>query len=291
MPARRKIQPPPLPQVETRDPRELVHMLLNGLSLSRVPKDLHVPLLVQLSAAKQENLVAGRIENARKLQSLMRQLDVSVIRPEPVHPLGGRRPATAGPERTSRLSLISSLRESPASIEAKVSKTQLELTACQDYWNTEIGRYDEMKQDAFDALAARLKRQLAEVDAEPRKVPKPRATSALVELQEKHRTLPRTYQNEDAREDLEGRISYISYLSVKNQQSKIDEGIQARKARIREDYERDRVELQRRWDAKWQRLVTERREDIAKKERQLRMYALSTPLSTSLPAGRLPTMQ
>lgn len=287
MSARRKKRPPPLPQIQTRDPREIVQLLLDGLPLSRVPKDLHIPLLVQLSAAKTENLVAGNITTARRLQNMMRQLDISVVKPAP----SPRRPATARPECFSRSSLVSSLSGGDTSLLAKQSKSRLELAATTDYWNVEIGRYDEMRESAFTELESRYRDLIKSVDAEPRREPAPRPTSALIQLQEKQRALPLTLKTQDAKEELDSRISYISFLNVKNQRKRIDDEREARKAKLQEEYEAEKVELERRWDAKWEKLVQERRNDIRKKERQVRLCAVDPRLTNSLPAGRLPVVK
>jgi tetratricopeptide (TPR) repeat protein len=54
--------------------REIVASLLSGMSLARVPADLHSQLLVPLSAAKNEAIVAGNTTAVKRLQSLMHDL-------------------------------------------------------------------------------------------------------------------------------------------------------------------------------------------------------------------------
>jgi hypothetical protein len=57
--------------------RAIVASLLSGMSLARVPPELHSQLLVPLSAAKNEAIVAGNAAAVKRLQALMHELHLN----------------------------------------------------------------------------------------------------------------------------------------------------------------------------------------------------------------------
>ena len=261
------------PLIETRDPRAIVDELINGLPLARVPRDLHPSLLVPLSAAKTENLVAGRADTVRKLQSLIRDLDISVVKPDPIRRRTGPRATTPLPKK---LPLLSTMRQ------ASEQKFRVELAACEEYWNDEIKRYDEMRQDAVDAVSRRFDAQVAEVESAPapRHVQKP--SPALQQLREKHDALGETARNDEERARIQGRMGVVEQLDQKEQHRRDVENTREKIARLRAEEETEKQQLQMEWDEKWRQLIRERRQDLAKKRMQVRSV-----LSKTLPAGRL----
>lgn len=274
------VDPPP---IETTDPREIVTQLINGLSLARVPKHLHPSLLAPLTAAKTENLVAGRVDTARTIQEIIRNLDISVVKPDPIRIRRGARATTPGPQR---LPLIST------SGQPTEHQFRLELAACEDYWNSEIRRYDEMRRDAVDAVSRRFDAQVAEIEAEQTPMRGTRPSSALQELRRKHNALGETARNQDERERIEGRMEVVEYLDQKEQQRRAASNIRERIMRIRAEEENEKAQLTWEWDEKWNKLMRERREDMTRRRAQIRKCG-STPgrprsvLRKTLPAGRL----
>ena len=59
---------------EGDDVRDIVENLISGMSLARVPEDIHPRLLVPLSAAKNEAIVAGNTATVKRIQTIMREL-------------------------------------------------------------------------------------------------------------------------------------------------------------------------------------------------------------------------
>ena len=272
----RRLAPAHPPLIETRDPRAIVEELINGLPLARVPRDLHPSLLVPLSAAKNENLVAGRVDTVRTLQSLIHNLDISVVKPDP-------RRVRATTPLPKKLSLLSTMRQ------ASEQKFRVELAACEEYWDNEIKRYDEMRQDAVDAVSRRFNAQVAEVRSQPapRHVQKP--SPALQQLREKHDALGETARNDEERARIQGRMGVIEQLDQKEQHRRDVENTREKIARIRAEEEAEKQQLRMEWDEKWRQLIRERREDMAKKRMQVRMNhnQARSVMSKTLPAGGL----
>lgn len=61
----------------TGDIRQTIDNLLNGLSISKVPESIHPKLLMPLSAAKNEAIVAGNIPLVKRIQTLMKSLKLN----------------------------------------------------------------------------------------------------------------------------------------------------------------------------------------------------------------------
>ena len=64
-------------EIQTNDLNEIVENLLSGMALARVPERLHPQLLIPLSAAKNESIVSGDLQTVKKIQKLMRQLNLN----------------------------------------------------------------------------------------------------------------------------------------------------------------------------------------------------------------------
>lgn len=280
---KRHLKPADPPLIETRDPRAIVEQLLNGLPLSRVPRELHPSLLVPLSAAKTENLVAGRVDTARMIQTLIHDLDITVVKPDPIRVRSGPRATTPLPQK---LPLISTMRS------ASEQKFRLDLAACEDYWNAEIKRYDEMRKEALDAISRRFDAQVAEIEAAPAPRHATRPSSALQQLREKHEALGDTARNDDERARIEGRMGVVEAIDHQERQRRDMLNTREKIARIRAEEENEKQQVQMMWDEKWRKMMQERREEMAKKRLQVRMCG-STPgrprsvLSKTLPAGAL----
>lgn len=56
------------------DIRDIVQSLMSGMSLARVPEEIHQQLLMPLSAAKNEAIVAGNTTAVKRIQGIMREL-------------------------------------------------------------------------------------------------------------------------------------------------------------------------------------------------------------------------
>lgn len=63
--------------------REVVRSLVAGMSLARVPEEMHPQLLIPLSAAKNEALVAGNATTVKRIQGLLHDLKLNPGRPGP----------------------------------------------------------------------------------------------------------------------------------------------------------------------------------------------------------------
>ncbi|OHT01137.1 hypothetical protein TRFO_01735 [Tritrichomonas foetus] len=61
-------------EYDADDVRDIVESLISGMSLARVPDELHTQLLMPLSAAKNEAIVAGNSSAVKRIQSIMREL-------------------------------------------------------------------------------------------------------------------------------------------------------------------------------------------------------------------------
>lgn len=64
-------------EYDSDDIHEIVNSLIDGMALARVPEELHPQLLMPLSAAKNEAIVAGNQATVKRLQSIMRQLHLN----------------------------------------------------------------------------------------------------------------------------------------------------------------------------------------------------------------------
>ena len=64
-------------EIQTNDLNEIVDGLLSGMALARVPERLHPQLLIPVSAAKNEAIVSGDTQTVKKIQKLMRQLNLN----------------------------------------------------------------------------------------------------------------------------------------------------------------------------------------------------------------------
>jgi hypothetical protein len=65
----------------TEELREIVDNLIAGMSLARVAKEIHSRLLVPLSAAKNEAIVAGQAGSVKRIQAIMRELHLNPRKP------------------------------------------------------------------------------------------------------------------------------------------------------------------------------------------------------------------
>ena len=81
-------------EYDADDVRNIVDSLIAGMSLARVPEELHSQLLMPLSAAKNEAIVAGNTATVKRLQAIMRELRLNP----------GKNSRIGGSERSSRLS-------------------------------------------------------------------------------------------------------------------------------------------------------------------------------------------
>lgn len=89
-------------EYDADDVRNIVDSLIAGMSLARVPEELHSQLLMPLSAAKNEAIVAGNTATVKRLQSIMRELRLNP----------GKNTRIGGSERSSRLGSSRSNRSS-----------------------------------------------------------------------------------------------------------------------------------------------------------------------------------
>jgi hypothetical protein len=76
------------------DLREIVDSLLSGVPLSRVPEEIHSRLLVPLSAAKNEAIVAGNRSAVKRLQSMIHELQLNPGRSAPPSRISSRSQST-----------------------------------------------------------------------------------------------------------------------------------------------------------------------------------------------------
>jgi hypothetical protein len=65
------------PEHDPDELRDIVNSLLSGMSLSRVPEHFHSHLLVPISAAKNEAIVAGNYPQVKRLQAIMQELQLN----------------------------------------------------------------------------------------------------------------------------------------------------------------------------------------------------------------------
>lgn len=70
-------------EYDANELREVVRSLVSGMSLARVPEELHPQLLIPLSAAKNEALVAGNATTVKRIQGLLHDLKLNPGRPGP----------------------------------------------------------------------------------------------------------------------------------------------------------------------------------------------------------------
>jgi len=68
---------PSEPDSDPDELRDIVDSLISGMSLARVPEELHRRLLVPLSAAKNEAIVAGNTPTVKRIQSVMHELKLN----------------------------------------------------------------------------------------------------------------------------------------------------------------------------------------------------------------------
>lgn len=92
-------------EYDANDVRDIVDSLIAGMSLARVPEELHSQLLMPLSAAKNEAIVAGNTATVKRLQAIMRELRLNP----------GKNSRIGGSDRSSRLSSSRSNRSNSSS--------------------------------------------------------------------------------------------------------------------------------------------------------------------------------
>lgn len=62
---------------DAEDVHDIVNHLINGMSIARVPEEVHPQLLMPLSAAKNEAIVAGNHQRVKRIKQLMEQLHLN----------------------------------------------------------------------------------------------------------------------------------------------------------------------------------------------------------------------
>lgn len=157
------------PLIETTDVHEIQGMLMEGMPVTRVPRNLHCLLLGPLSATRAELLLAGRTDDAYNVQNIINTLQIAGVKPGD-YPVGTR-PATSASVRTNKLPLISG--------------NTIEKKGCEVFWNNEIQRFMDLRAEDLESLEHKYDSKISQLEKAPKPRIVARATSALVSLREK----------------------------------------------------------------------------------------------------------
>lgn len=262
-------------QVDTTDPHEIVDLLLTGTPLCHVPMKYHSLLLAPMTAKKNELLVAGKIDEARKINDLI--LDLSLT--------SYRRPRDSIKNNTtercmsqsSRLPTIRALSAKDPSVETQEIEFHTNVLSSEKYWKSEIQYYNERRQQAFADMERRHQEEMDELQMSgtSRRF-RSRVTSASQTLRQKEAKA----KNQEQVAKLKERAEFIEAFDVEQRSTRAAATLSQQRRELQEKHDFEKVTLERQWKIKWDNLQLDMKNDLRQKKINFGQSGLRKSLPT-----------
>lgn len=273
----RKRHIPPPTQVETTDIHEIIDLLLSGTPLNHVPLNLQSKLLAPLTAKKNECLIAGKIDEARRINDLILEISLAYYR-RPKEELR-KRPETRSSSQSCRLPTIRALSAKSPSSETQEIQYHTDVLSLEKYWKNEIQLYNERRQQAFNYLEKRQQEEMNDliIAGTPKNI-KTRVTSASQLLRQRESKIKSAEQVAKLRE----RVTFIEAFDVEQRSSRIAASLAQQKMQLQARHDFEKVTLERQWKEKWDNLQSDMKNDLQQRSIHFSKSGLGKTLPTKI---------
>ncbi|OHS96564.1 hypothetical protein TRFO_37273 [Tritrichomonas foetus] len=292
---------PKAPCVETDNVHEIVQMLIDGLSLDMIPPEIHPKLIVPLSAKKTEVLVAGKIELARKIQSIIRQLNITFVKPDPIDVKNIVKPTTDSLTMsylsrslgTNKLPLISTMKYQDNDEERRL-KYRADVKSSEEYWKHEVKHFNELRNEELEKLNSQHEGVMKKLMSRPTTRHATRPSSASLSLKEKEKLLI-SKKKFDAAKTVRERAENVEFIEMQEAIQREERNLKRKAELLRNKQDFEKLTLERTWDAKWKDLRSEMINEYSNKDTQLRTLRPASQnasrnlpiMSRTMPVGKL----